>query len=102
METKMAKAARVLKAPGIRAMPAPHIEKAERKQSHLGVCMAVDQVSKLRNFGHPWRMKQSPRKTRSNKRAQAEYPPGVRGKSRVIRSVIGLEGQQQVDSEIVC
>ena len=43
----MAKAASGVSRPGIRAMPAPHIEAAERKQSHSGVFMAVAMLALL-------------------------------------------------------
>ena len=69
----MARAAKGVRNPGIKAMPAPHIEKAERKQSHSGVFIAVAQVFKLRNLGHPWRMKAIPMKRRKTNNAA---PPG--------------------------
>ena len=43
----MATAARGVKSPAMRAIPPAHMEKAERKQSHAGVFMAVAQVFKL-------------------------------------------------------
>ncbi len=61
----MARAARGVSSPGIRAIPAPHIDAAERKQSHSGVFIAVAQVFKLRSLGQPWRMKAMPRNRRS-------------------------------------
>jgi hypothetical protein len=68
------------------------MENAERKQSHLGVFMAVAHVSKFRNLGQPWRMKQTPRKTLSTNNDQAESPSGACGNSNVVSSVIVLEG----------
>ena len=61
-------------------MPEAHIEKAERKHNQAGVFIAVDQVLRLRNFGQPWRMKQTPmNKRRSNRVAsvKVEGPEGI-------------------------
>ena len=68
-------------------MPAPHIEKAERKQSHSGVCIAVAQVLRLRSLGQPWRMKQIPRNSRITSRdawARVEGAAGTSSSTTVI------------------
>ena len=81
MEVRMAKAAKGVSNPINRAIPEAHIEKAERKHNQAGVFIAVDQVLRLRNFGQPWRIKQTPMNRRkSNKVASANVdgPDGSR------------------------
>ena len=72
--------------PRIRAIPPAHIEKAERKQSHEGVFIAVAQVLRLLNFGHPWRINTSPVNTRSNSKPPAAGPVGAAGRIKEMRS----------------
>jgi hypothetical protein len=89
MEVRMAKAAKGVSNPINRAIPEAHIEKAERKHNQAGVFIAVDQVLRLRNFGQPWRMKQTPMKSRNSKRVasvKVDGPEGTRN-SMTVRSI---------------
>jgi hypothetical protein len=89
IDTRIASAAIGVRRPGSSAIPADHMENAERKHSQTGVFIAVDHVLRLRSLGQPWRIKQKPKKrrrTRSDTSVADEGPEGTRN-STTIRSI---------------
>ena len=90
----MAKAAKGVSSPSSRANPEAHMEKAERKHNQAGVFIAVDHVLRLRSFGQPWRMKQTPmNKRRSNRVASVKVEGPEGSKISATESSTGVPSQ---------